>query len=155
MFTDAHSPHASAGPRERADGLLRALSEYLAADGLTLDENDAALLSLDTFLFAFVYSAENEELASCAYIAPLPEDGRKADAIREIMEGNYAWAGTGGGILGLDTESGHLCLSRRYEPGGLSPTQFIREVARQLTLCRYWRGRLAPEETVSPDAVRI
>lgn len=152
---EEHPLNVAAGSREQANALLRALAEHLDADTLELDETDAVRLSLGGFLFVLAYNRECEELISCAYIAPLPRDARRPALIREIMEGSYAWAGTAGGILGLDEESGYLCLSRRHVPGGVNAADFIRALAGQYALCRYWRGRLEPEQSVPADAMRI
>lgn len=153
---DEHTLNIAAGSREQANSLLRALAEHLGgADALELDETDAVRLSLGGFLFVLAYSRECEELISVAYIAPLPRDERRPALIRQIMEGNYAWAGTGGGILGLDEDSGYLCLSRRHVPGSGNASDFIRAVAGQYTLCGYWRGRLEPEQNVPAGSMRI
>lgn len=139
--------------RDHTDALLAALFEYMAADPPRLDENDAAFVEILDFVFAFAFSEETGELASCAYIG-MPVEDRREEALRELMQGNYAWSGTGGGILGLDADSGLVCLSQRFFPGRETPASFIEKIARQAGLARYWRKRLEPEQTVSAAAMR-
>ena len=140
--------------RDQADKLLTALSGYMEAAPLRLDERDAAFLEILDAVFAFAFSEESEELAACAYIGILPAGGRREEALRALMEGNYAWAGTGGGILGLEADSGLVCLSQRFRPDRESAPGFIEKIARQAGLAQYWRKRLEPEQTISATAMR-
>lgn len=140
--------------REHANAQLKALSDFAGLAPLALDENDAALADIHGLLFAFAYSDEAEELASCVYIGPPPVGDKREDFLREVMEGNYAWAGTDGGILGLDPDTGMICLSRRYSPDNASDQDFIEKIARQASLAEYWKKRLVPEQPLPADATR-
>lgn len=141
--------------REHANALLKALSDFTGMEPLALDENDAALADINGVLFVFAYSDEAEELASCVYVGRPPAGNKRAEVLREVMEGNYAWAGTDGGILGLDPDTGMICLCRRYAPDNANPQDFIEKVARQTALAEYWKKRLAPEQSLPADAARV
>jgi hypothetical protein len=145
--------------RARANTLLQALCEYRGVETVTLADEVKVDMDIDGRLFVFAYSEETEELLSLAYIAPLPQNARKGELLRELLRGSYAWAGTDGGILGLDQENGWVCLSRRYRPERLEPGEFLAKTANQAGLVDYWRKALdvvPPESEPVPDhAVRV
>lgn len=147
--------------RTQANILLQALCEYRGVEQIALDNEDRAELDIDDRLFVFAYSEEVEELLSLAYIAPLPKDERRGELLRELLRGSYAWAGTGGGILGLDAESGWVCLSKRYQPQWEEPVAFLAKIATQAGLVDHWREVLSTSTTpaeferIPANAIRI
>jgi hypothetical protein len=145
--------------RAHANTLLAALCEYRGAEAIALDKEDKAGLDMDGRLFVFAYSEELEELLSLAYIAPLPDNAQRGELLRELLRGNYAWAGTDGGILGLDESSGWICLSKRYRPEQLEPGEFLAKIAVQAGLVDHWRKTLTavPPEVgnLTAHAIRI
>ena len=131
--------------RELSNKLLRSLVEYQGVNPVELSAGDLALLPLGGHDFIFVYSEESEELLSLTRIAQLPEEGdRREEALRSLMAGNEAWAGTGGGYVGRD-EGGWVCLSRVYRPDQEKQGDFLEKVARQVGLADYWLNVLTAE----------
>jgi hypothetical protein len=127
----------------------------MATPALHLGMEGAVSAEILGSLFTFNFSEETEELVSCACIGALPADAKREEILCDFMQGNYAWAGTGGGILGLDAESGLLCLSRRFSPDREVAQGFIEKIAQQAGLAQYWQSRLAPKETISAAAVWV
>jgi hypothetical protein len=130
--------------RAKANALLAVLAGRLSAGSLILDTlTDDAVLEIGPVPIHFALSEDTGELVSVARIAPLPE-GRKArsEALAALMEGNYAWEGTGGGILGLEEENGFICLSRRYDLSALTPGDFTEQTQRQRSLAGFWLEKL-------------
>jgi hypothetical protein len=144
----------------QASNLLRALAEYTGEQNLELREDEPLTLTLGGRFFTFVYDGETEELLSMAYVAPLPPlsaGQRREETLRDLLRGNYAWAGTDGGVLGLDKDSDWICLSRRCLPEQESPASFRAKVAHQAGLTDYWRHMLTadPRPEASEDFIRI
>jgi hypothetical protein len=129
--------------RAHTNTLLQALCEYRGVRTVTLDAEDRAELDIGGRLFVFAYIDEMEELLSLAYIAPLPQDARRGELVSELLRGCYAWAGTGGGALGLDEESDWVCLSKRYHPEQEEPNTFLDKVAIQAGLVDHWQKTLS------------
>jgi hypothetical protein len=130
--------------RAKANELLAALAERLDAGSLSLDgQADAAVLDVGPVPILFALSDDTDELVSVARIAPLPEQGKaRSEALKALMEGNYAWGGTGGGILGQEEESGFICLSRRHDLTTAMPSDFTEEMQRQRSLACFWLEKL-------------
>jgi hypothetical protein len=134
--------------RTKANELLAVLAKQFGVSSLSLDQlTDDALLEIGPVPIHFALSQDTAEIVSTAHIAPLP-DGRRArsEALVAIMEGNYAWGGTGGGVLGLEEESGFICLSRRYELCVLTPGDFTEQTQRQRRLAGFWLEKLTLNE---------
>lgn len=118
------------------------------------DAEEGITLLLEGVPFDLLLSEESAELLSIARIAPLPdEDAQRREALDELMRGNYAWGGTGGGVLGLDDESGLVCLCGRFFLPTGTPLEFRETLARQAALAAYWKKRLLPETRGETGAV--
>jgi hypothetical protein len=117
-------------------------------DVLALEPDRAYLtLNLDPVQLIFALSEETEELLAVARLSPLPTDGAPRENLaRELMQGNFSWGGTAGGILGLEEESGCVCLSCRYALDRETGVSFVEKMKRQYVLAEYWNSRLGPEE---------
>jgi hypothetical protein len=120
--------------------LLEALAGRLGMDTLTPDAEGRISLRLGSHATRLAFSAELEELFSLIRIAPLPAK-KRSEAIKSLSCGNYAWSGTGGGILSLD-EGGWVCLARRYPLDRAEPGNFLEELAGQLALADFWLDAL-------------
>ncbi|GHV55281.1 hypothetical protein FACS1894206_09510 [Deltaproteobacteria bacterium] len=143
--------------RTQANELLQALCAHMEVENISLDAEDRAELDIGGRFFVFAYSEELEELLSLADIAPLPQTSRRKELLRELLRGTYAWAGTDGGILGLDED--RVCLSKRYRPEQEEAGAFIEKIAAQAGLVDHWRKLLTavPHEAADlpAQAVRI
>jgi hypothetical protein len=134
--------------RQKADNLLAALARHMNIDVPALEPDRAYLtLNLEPVPLIFALSEETGELLAVARLAPLPEDEvLRANLVCELMQGNFSWGGTAGGILGLEGESGCVCLSCRYALERVSGVSFVEKIKRQYTLAEYWNCRLGPEK---------
>ena len=119
---------------------LDALTKRLGMEALAPDAEGRVALRLGRHETRLVCSAELEELFSLIRIAPLPSRDRD-ETIKSLSCGNYAWSGTGGGILSLD-EEGWVCLTRRYPLESAEPGNFLEELAGQLVLADFWLDAL-------------
>jgi hypothetical protein len=120
--------------------LLEALADRLGMDTPLPGAEGRVALRLGSHETRLAFSAELEELFSLFRIAPLPANNR-CEAIRSLSGGNYAWSGTGGGILSLDEED-WVCLSRRYPLDRAEPGNFLETLAGQLALADFWLDAL-------------
>lgn len=121
--------------RGYCEQLLAALAARLGLGKLTLDENDVILLRLGRHTAALAYSEELEEIFSQIRVALLPGE-RRGECLRGLMRGNYAWAGAGGGALGLADD--WLYLSRRYALFQENEGSFMEKLAVQVGLADFW-----------------
>jgi hypothetical protein len=124
--------------RADVEKLLQALAGQLGLSRLELDDDDALNLRLSGQTLRLAYSEELEELVSLIYLTPaLPEAAaERRELLADLMRGNYAWAGTDGGVLGL--EGDQVCLARRYGLWRESGPSFLEKLARQVGLAVFW-----------------
>jgi hypothetical protein len=137
--------------RTKANELLAVLAKNVGLGFLSLNKiTDEAVLEIGPVPIHFVLSEETGELVSIARITSLPEERRaRSEALVSLMEANYAWSGTGGGILGLEEESGFICLSQRYNLSAMRPTVFEEQIERQRSLAAFFLEKLWPNEQQS------
>jgi hypothetical protein len=131
--------------RNNAEKLLATLIAGDRSPAETVFDDDNSLyLDFDGIPFVFTYSEDSEELVSQALLGTLPAaDRRRRQTLRELMEGNFCWSATAGGILGLDEENGLIGLAYRFDPLRENPVSFQETMNRQLALAEYWQKRLA------------
>ena len=140
--------------RETANRLLSALSGYAGCPDFELDDLDTGGMVIQGIPFTFFYSDESEELFSCASIGEPPKGLERTQCLRELLRGNFSWAGTGGGILGIDKIDGQVCLSRRYSLESETEPSFLENVAIQVGLAKHWQGVIAPKSSIPVNMIR-
>lgn len=128
-----------------------------------IDEVEAVIASSEIVIdgLALQFIAPQEEGATMVIFADLgvPEEMRRADVHRLLLEGNHLWQGTGGGVLGVHPATGVVGLSAGVGLAGLEGGDLAELVARFVTVAEYWQGVVrqplggdAPEGGMAPDA---
>lgn len=137
--------------------LLRALCETVG-----IDEVEAVVASseivIDGLTLQFIAPQEDGEVMVIFADLGIPEEGRRGDVHRLLLEGNHLWQGTGGGVLGVYPATGAVGLSAGVGLAGLDGSDLAELVARFVTVAEYWQGIVsqplvgdAPRGGAEPD----
>ncbi len=132
--------------KEQAKKLFQALSDHMQLASTDLpamdfDSEEPFSFSANGVSSFLTYNDEFEEFFVLSYVAPLPAENR-ASYVRELLEGCYLWAGTAGGILGLDDESSYVSLSLRIPVEKTDSLGFIDRLMKHYDMAKYWQERL-------------
>ncbi|WP_334645526.1 type III secretion system chaperone [Escherichia marmotae] len=151
--------------RERANLLLSELSQYLDDEHPVLDESNYAFTWLSDMLFSFTLVEEDEEetreILCVVHICPFPycDDGMAYDLLLQLLHDNYAWSNTGGGVLGIDEQTGFVCLCLQVDMFSLEQNEFAGRIACIYRIVQAWRARLMNVqpggEDVRPEVGRM
>lgn len=74
--------------------------------------------------------------------------GNAAEILRNLLEANLMWAGTGGATIGLHPDTSHAILAYRTPLEGLNGEMFAAAVSQFATVAAYWRKFIAEEGRV-------
>ncbi|EIC3513040.1 type III secretion system chaperone [Salmonella enterica] len=150
---------------ERANLLLSELSQYLDGEYPVLDESNYAFIWLSDMLFSFTLAGEDEgekrDILCVAHICPFPycDDGTAYDLLLRLLHDNHAWSNTGGGVLGIDEQTGFVCLCLQVDMFSLEQNEFAGRIACIYRIAQAWKARLmdvqAGEEDACPEAGRM
>lgn len=143
--------------RKHAEELLHALATNFGLGTLALNAHDSVFLSCGEMSSLLAFSEEGEGLLLVSYLGGLPTGENREKASRMLLEGTFNWGGTGGGTLGLDDDTGMLCLSRRFMLPETSARVFIDSVLEHIGLAEYWKKQLQTFDgaQVAFDALRV
>lgn len=136
---------------ERTQALLQTLSEQTGGKGVVYNDGNVAHIWLSGMLFVFVAGDADEEgredLMCIVYIAALPDhnDETLHMLLLRLLQSNHAWNNTGGGILGLDAETGFVCLSLLLDPQTETGEGFLAKIACIYQISLEWRSQLIAE----------
>jgi len=143
--------------REHADTLFALLSSKLGEGTLSLNEEGNSLFSLGETLFSAALAEEAETLVLSALIGRLPTGARRKEALKELLQANFNWGGTDGGVIGLEEATDLVFLHQRFFLPLNRPEDFPDQAARQLTMARHWARRIngIDEPALSASAIRV
>ncbi|MDR1395749.1 MAG: type III secretion system chaperone [Deltaproteobacteria bacterium] len=122
----------------KANELLQALAAYLNQPLIELDGNYSAAVTIGRYNFVFSFSECGMYLLSRVPITVLPGCGRRGDLLRQLVASNYSSAGTLGGIVGLEKETGLIWLTYRFWLKQGNAEDFLKTIALQTGLAEYW-----------------
>ncbi|HLO75809.1 MAG TPA: CesT family type III secretion system chaperone [Magnetospirillum sp.] len=74
--------------------------------------------------------------------------GNAAEIIRNLLEANLIWAGTGGATIGLHPDTSHAILAYRTPMEGLNGEMLAAAISQFATVAAYWRNFIAEEGRV-------
>lgn len=144
---------------ESINQLLESLSQKTGGDKLILNEKNAAFTWLSGMLFSFILSEEDEdtprELFCIVHISPFPDSTNETlhPLLLQLLQDNNAWSNTGGGILGVDDDTGFLCLSLRLDPLQETPEMFIEKIACIYQISLQWQTRLSTQTATAATSL--
>ncbi|WP_179280573.1 type III secretion system chaperone [Bordetella genomosp. 1] len=118
---------------------------------------DVEELRLDDLVIAFQYRPldVNEPIeGDVAFYAALgaPDDARRGEVQRLLLEANHLWTGTGGATLGVQRDTGTVVLGARLPVEGTEPAHLAEMLAVFLDTANFWRAVVAGETVLSQTA---
>lgn len=132
--------------KENASQFIKHIASVLNLNELNFDETNSVELSIDDNIGVIIhYIEELNSLVVNLLIAPILDADAETTSglLYDILCGNYMWAYTAGGNLGIDRESGLLALHRIFEISTLfAKEELIMFEDAFLSLvgaARYWR----------------
>jgi hypothetical protein len=145
--------------QNRAQSLLKELVQFLKTDlpldkELTFDASNELFLTLgERFVLVMYLDEEAEAIILSIPIAKLPKEGAREDLLLELLQGNYVWNRTGGGVLGVDKESEVVVLSSLLDLS-LETTNLSEETVSELiNVADYWKKKMSVFGSVSLQSV--
>ncbi|PTY01601.1 hypothetical protein DB346_12735 [Verrucomicrobia bacterium LW23] len=121
--------------------LLDRISRRLGVD-LQLDEENFALVQIDSdFDLTFEYEDDRETLLMTAVCGELPPRNREA-VLSALLEANFYGAGTGGGILSLNSKTGEVYFHYRVTTTQLDEELLEASMQRMVDNAETWIARL-------------
>lgn len=97
--------------RKDADRFVKALADFLEEPALALNDGGACSLELEGFQTAFFYTPDPETLYIQIAVGDMAEAADKAAVLENLLEANYLWQATGGGVIGLSPDDDRIYLS--------------------------------------------
>ena len=148
--------------KDDANLILRQLGEHLDCGPMELNDNNAAMFSLDNEnLGVIIYGDEGEDDNSAALIVNIilgPVTPSNGELLYDLLCANYMWSSTGGGTLAIDQPSGVLTLQKDIA----LPVDYdlFEDIFLHLAgAARYWQQTLEQESTAgeiqSHDMLRV
>ena len=126
---------------EQGNALLAHLCTTFACDTITFDSNNEALFDLSDGMGAAFHLVEEGDGALLACIVAGQPDPEDTELLYDLLGANYMWNATGGGTLGIDRNSGLLCIQRLIELP-MDPLPFEDILAALVGAARYWNNRM-------------
>lgn len=100
--------------------LLKEFGIKIGAPDLAPDEDGYTCISIDdTFVVHLIYESEPEALRLFAELCKAPSD-RMGEVMKELLDANVLWRGSGGATLGLDSGKNVITMAYQEPIGTLS-----------------------------------
>lgn len=120
----------------------RVVRELCAEVGV--DEADQVVATseilIDGLAVQFMPSDEDGEGMVVFADLGIPDEVRRPEVHRMLLEGNLMWNATGGGVLGVHPQTGAVGLSAGVRLDGIDGRALSEIVARFVTVAEYWVG---------------
>lgn len=141
---------------DQYSSLLTHISEVLACETIIeSDQNGVAMMGLNEGLGVVFYASEEANSVISSVLIGQP-DPNNAEYLYDLLCGNYMHSISGGGTIGIDAQSGVLCVHREVNLP-VEPSTFEDVLAQLIGAARYWRERLDVQsvELASPAMMRV
>jgi hypothetical protein len=124
-----------------AQAIMDHINATIGGDGLRLDENGVASLTIDNDIVClFCVLEEEKTLVTSLYLGRV--DQTDSDLLYSMMCGNYMGAFTAGGTLGIDAEEGLVALHQHFPLPVDEPAWIEEPLASLIGAARYWRDKM-------------
>jgi hypothetical protein len=132
------------GDGDYFSGLIRGLGEQMGAKELKPGDDRSCTLIFDDLPVSLQYLETDGEILLYCVVGSIPEEeAARARLYGRLLEANYFFRGTGGGVLAADAASGLLGFFRREPAAALDNPGFLRLLEQYLNRAGYWRGECA------------
>ncbi len=127
---------------QNAQGIMDYINTAIAGDGLRLDGNGVASLTIDEDIVCLFCVLEAEKmLVVTIYLGRINQSD--SNLLYEMMCGNYMGAYTAGGTLGIDAEEGLVALHQHFPLPVDEPAWIEEPLSALIGAARYWRDKLS------------
>jgi len=141
--------------RSHANQLLAGAAETLKLERLEFNERDECIVTFDERVVV-LFSLDLEDLNGIVInvlLGALPPEGKREAVMTELLSGNYCWARTEGGTIGVDRATGVITLSYLVELPLEVPEQFSDICAKLLNVADYWMRKIEETGGIAPETV--
>ena len=132
--------------------LLREFGQSVGLPDLAFDENDYCCLLLDDLVLNLELDEETEMLFVYAHVGKIPPEPT-ADFYAMLLEANYFYRQTAGGVLGIDKATGVIALACRQPYAGLTLIQFEKVIEDFANAADHWTQQITATSAGSTDHV--
>lgn len=134
--------------RQDAEALLKHLMTFFGVQGLAFNQDNECIFTIDSKIIILFYLDEkNNVLLLNAIVDTIDQNNPHIQTILyELLAGNYNWAYTAGGTLGIDSNTGIVTLCYKYTLP-YSPQGFIDSLSHIASSVEYWMNRIADIES--------
>lgn len=152
---------------EHTNELLNRIAEellpgVLQGDPLKLNRNNECFITIDEKILLLVYLDESTRaLILNVPLGKLPDDSTRETIMFELLSANYCWNLTEGGTLGIDRQTGLICISYLVPLPLEEPAQMPYIISKLAAVSQHWIQTLAeyaadaaPSST-TPDATML
>lgn len=127
---------------QNSQGIMDYINTAIGGDGLRLDENGVASLTIEQDIVCLFCVLEAEKtLVATLYLGRI--DQSDSSLLYDMMCGNYMGAYTAGGTLGIDAEEGLVALHQHFPLPVDEPAWIEEPLAALIGAARYWRDKLS------------
>ena len=120
-------------------GLIEALSARLRTP-LEIRDDKKVHVDFDAVALLIERLDDAEQILLAAPVADVPDAGREA-LYRELLQGQYVFAGTRGATLALDKDERFVCLQMAPSLRTLTQENFPALVENFVNMAEHWRAR--------------
>lgn len=133
--------------REAANALLDHLMQSFNIKGLAFNQDNECILTIDSKIVVLFYLNEaNNALLLNAIVDTVDTNHPQIQKLLyEILCGNFNWALTSGGTLGIDKNTGMLTLCYKYSLPVDSAT-FMKTLSNLTARVEFWTKRISEIE---------
>ncbi len=125
-----------------AQAIMDYINTSISGDGLRLDENGVASLTIEKDIVCLFCVLEAEKtLVVTLYLGRV--DQSDSALLYEMMCGNYMGAYTAGGTLGIDSQEGLVALHQHFPLPVEEPAWIEEPLSALIGAARYWRDKLS------------
>jgi hypothetical protein len=126
---------------QNSQGIMDYINTAIGGDGLRLDANGVASLTIEQDIVCLFCVLEAEKtLVVTLYLGRV--DQSDSSLLFDMMCGNYMGAYTAGGTLGIDAEEGLVALHQHFPLPVDEPAWIEEPLAALIGAARYWRDKL-------------
>ena len=127
---------------QNAQGIMDHINTAIGGDGLRLDGNGVASITIEEDIVCLFCVLETEKiLVVTIYLGRINQSD--SNLLYEMMCGNYMGAYTAGGTLGIDAEEGLVALHQHFPLPVDEPVWIEEPLSALIGAARYWRDKLS------------
>ncbi len=132
--------------------LIHDFGKNIGIPDLALDEHHYCCLQFDGVVVNLEYEPDKDELFLYTHLGRIPQDPSLA-LYERLLEANFFFRQTGGGVLGIDKATGIIALAWRLPASPLTLPALEKLMETFVNTAEYWTeqvGQSEPTEQTTP-----